>query len=86
MSFFNQYSFLMMIVLAGLGLAVGLWRWRAGHPYVRAGLMAWYVLGALLLILATRYPPGTDVPQTPAQVESMLREGRPTLVMLYSNY
>lgn len=86
MSFFNQYSFLMLIVLAGISLSVGLWRWRAAHPYLRTGLMAWYVLGALLLALATRYPPGTDAPQTPQQVEAMLNEGRPTLVMLYSNY
>jgi hypothetical protein len=85
-SFFNQYSFLLMIAGAGLALLVGLWRWREGHPYLRAGLLAWYVLGALLLALATRYPPGTDAPQTPEQVEAMLREGRPTLVMLYSNY
>jgi hypothetical protein len=86
MSFFNQYSFLWM--LAGLGalLALGLWRWRKGNPYVRAGLLAWYVFGALVLTLTLRYPTSTITPQSPEQVEALISNQQPSFVVLYSRY
>lgn len=86
MSFFNQYSFVVMLLSVGVVLALGLWRWRKGHPYVRAGLVAWYVFGALLLTLALRYPTGNLSPQTPAQVEALIGNQQPSFVMLYSRY
>lgn len=82
-SLFNQFSFVTAILGLGILLAIGLRRWRRS-AWLRAGVMAWYVFGALLILLAVRYPASPYT--TPQAVESALMRGEPTLVMLYSNY
>ena len=84
MALFAQFSFLITTITGGLLLLLGLWRWQRGNPYLRAGILAWYVLGVLVIGLVFRYP-ATPV-GTPADVERILDNGKPTLVMLYSNF
>ena len=82
-SFVNQFSFILTALGLGALLAMGLWRWRRS-VWLRAGVMAWYVLGVLLLMLALRYPASPYT--TPQAVEAALVRGEPTFVMLYSNF
>ncbi|NJR12585.1 hypothetical protein HC776_01490 [bacterium] len=64
-------------------LAFGLWRWRRS-PWLRLGVLAWYVFGVLVVALAVRYPPSPYT--TPQAVEAAIGSGQPTFIMLYSNY
>lgn len=82
-AFVNQFSFILASLGIGGLLAFGLWRWRRS-VWLRAGIMAWYVFGVLLLMLVLRYPPSPYT--TPQSVEAALVQGDPTFVMLYSNY
>lgn len=86
MAFFNQYSLLLALVVGAVLVAASLWRWQRGHVLLRAGVMAWYVLGAVVLVLALRYPALDAGIQTVADVENIIQDGEPTFVMLYSNY
>ena len=79
----NQFSFVIISLVFGSLLAVGLWRWRRS-PWLRAGVMAWYILGVLLITLAVRYPASPYT--TPQAVEAALLRGEPTFIMFYSNY
>lgn len=80
---FAQFSFLIASGTLGCGLAIGLWRWRRSR-WLKAGVMAWYMFGVLLLAIAVRYPPSPYT--TPEAVEEALYAGQPSFVMLYSNY
>lgn len=85
MSFFNQYS---LIVVAGSGALVFgavLWCWHSLPLLLRAALWLAYIIGALLIAFSVRYPL-EDTPQTAAEVEALLNNGQPTFLMLYSNY
>jgi thiol-disulfide isomerase/thioredoxin len=84
MALFAQFSFLIATLVGGALLLLGLWRWQRGNPYARAGIFAWYVLGVLVIGLVFRYPAANAA--TPADVERILDNGKPTLVMLYSNF
>lgn len=81
-AFFAQFSFLIASVVLGVLLAWGLWRWRRS-VWLRAGIMAWYVLGVLVFTLIVRYPASPYT--TPDAVEAALQQGKPTFVMFYSN-
>jgi hypothetical protein len=80
----NQYSFVAATLVIGLLLAFGLWRWRRGPRLVRIGLLVVYVIGALGIAAASRYPD----PQVTsvAEADTVLNSGQPVFVMLYSNY
>ena len=86
MSVFNQYSLLFTLVGGGLLAAVIIWKWD--RPVlalpVRIGLMIAYVVVAVLIVLSVRYPDTTVA--SVADIDSALADGRPTFVMLYSNY
>ncbi len=85
MNFFNQYSFLLLAGSAGVGLLGLLWRWQRGNPWVRAGIMAWYVFAVVGVAWLGRYPATPEI-TTAAQVETYLNNGSPSLLLLYSNY
>lgn len=85
MALFNQFSFLLLVGGIVPILLVVLWRWRRANPLLRVGILAWYVLAVLVVLLVWRYPASPHI-TTPADVETLLNAGRPTLVMLYSNY
>jgi drug/metabolite transporter (DMT)-like permease len=85
MRFLNQYSFLLAALAIGLVLIVVLWRWHRAKPLLRIALLAWYGLGVLVVSLVWRYSATSDITTT-AQVNALLNAGRPTFVMLYSNY
>jgi hypothetical protein len=80
---FAQFSFLIASFGLGCALALGLWRWRRS-VLLRAGVMAWYVFGVLIVTLAVRYPPSPYT--TPQAVEAALQDDHPHFVMFYSNY
>jgi hypothetical protein len=81
----NQFSFMIAAVGLGLLLLFALWRWRKAQALLRVGVFVWYIFGVLLMSVLLRYPANGDV-QSVAQVEQALANGRPTLVVLYSNY
>jgi hypothetical protein len=85
MAIFNQYSYVFTAVVGGLMLAAGLWLWKGPAPGLRAALMAAYLLGAIGVHFALRYRSSEGAANADA-VEKALANGRPTLVMLYSNY
>lgn len=87
MAFFNQYSYLLMVVVIGAAVVWALWRWRRAPLIVRGLLAAAYVVAAVAFSLAMRYPSGAEVSaSTAAEVEQAISDNQPTLVMLYSNY
>jgi hypothetical protein len=80
---FAQFSFLILSVVIGSGLVIGLYRWRRSF-WFKAGVLAWYVFGVLVVAIAVRYPASPYT--TPQAVEEAIHQGQPTFVMLYSNY
>lgn len=85
MAILNQYSFITVSGMLGLGLAFGLWRWQHGSVLLRLGILALYVVGAIAFGSSRRYPQ-EEAPLTLAQIEATLSNDRATFVMLYSNY
>lgn len=85
MALISQFSFLIVTILIGAGLAAALWRWKKASPLLRAGLFAWYLFIVLIIALMFRYPATPDI-HTPEAVEAVLSNGQPTFLMLYSNY
>jgi hypothetical protein len=83
---FNQYSLLLTLVGGGLLAAVIIWKWSrpALALPVRIALMVAYGVVAVLIVLSVRYPVTTVA--SVADIDSALADGRPTFVMLYSNY
>lgn len=84
MSIFNQYSLLFSLIIGGILLAYGLWRWQRPSRLIRLALFSGYVIAAIGIVLAVRYP-DTSVSSI-AELDSTLDNGRPTFIMLYSNY
>lgn len=82
--FVNHYSFLLVAVTIGILLFLGLLGWSGGDRFLRIALFAGY----LIIVMATysyfRYP-SNDAESLP-QVQTELRDGRPTLVVLYSKF
>jgi hypothetical protein len=85
MSIINQYSYVIFSAFVGVLLAAGLWLWKAPAPGLRVALLAAYLLGAVGLHFALRYRSGQGEISA-ASAEAVLANGRPTFVMLYSNY
>ena len=84
MAFLNQYSLLVALVIGAGLVAWGLWHWRRPRPIVRVALLLAYIIAAALIVLAARYPAPTA--DTVAEVDAALANGRPTVIMFYSNY
>ncbi len=83
-SLVNQYSFVIGS-LAGAGLlGLILWRVRRVPAVWRVALFGAYLLAILGLRLALNYREGFD--GSLASAEATLNNGRPTFLMLYSNY
>lgn len=83
-SFFNQFSFLITVLVLGVGLAFGLWRWRKPPRWLKLLLVAGYVLLAGAIHLSVHYTPASI--DTVEGVEATLVNGHSTFVMLYSDY
>ena len=88
MQFINQFSYLLAAGGGGLVLAVILWRWRRlpQRRLFRLGVLAIYILAAALFLLLMRYPASPAAYASVTEVEAILHDDHPTLVMLYSNY
>ncbi len=84
MGILNQYSLLVSLIIGGIMLAYGLWRWQRLSRLIRFVLFSGYVFVAIGIVVAVRYP-DTSVSSI-AELDSTLANGRPTFVMLYSNY
>jgi hypothetical protein len=84
-SIINQYSYVFTAVVGGILLAVGLWLWKGVAPGLRAALLAAYLLGAVGLHFVLRYRSGEGEVSV-GSAEAILANGRPTFLMLYSNY
>lgn len=85
MSFFNQFSFLLMA--GGLLVLAGLWLWRVRSLPLFTRLGGWLVLlvvivGVWLLLRPTATPEVDGL----ADVEARLGNGRPVVLELYSEY
>jgi uncharacterized membrane protein YqjE len=80
----NQFSFVFVALLIGALLAFGLWRWQGIDRLVRLALFVLYV--AALIVVAATFRYSSNDAGSVEQVEAALSAGRPTLVMLYSNY
>ena len=85
MAIINQYSYVFTAVVGGLLVAAGLWFWKGPAPGLRVALMVAYLLGAIGVHFVLRYR-SSEGAANAAAVEDTLGNGRPTLVMLYSNY
>ncbi len=84
MSILNQYSYVVMAAMGGLILAAMIWRWKNAHLYVRIGLGVLFAAAAIGVGFALNF--SADTPDTPAEVEAIIHNGQPTVVLLYSNY
>jgi hypothetical protein len=84
MSILNQYSYVMIAIVGGFVLAAVIWRWKAAHPFLRIGLGVLFVAAAVGVGFALNYPAST--PNTPADVEAVIDNSQPTIVLLYSDY
>ena len=84
MGILNQYSYVLFVILAGIGLGVLLWRWQRPPLVLRVLLLVVFVIGAVGISLSRRYP--TPEVTTLADAETILSNEQPTFVMLYSNY
>lgn len=88
MQIINQYSFVLGAALVGLGLIAALWRLPAAQEIavpVRVGIIAAFAVLMLVFGAGMRYP----TEQTASaldEFDAALNNGRPTFVMLYSNY
>ncbi len=87
MSLLNQYSFVVFAVVFGLMMAGVLWRWQdlPLSPALRVVALAIYAVAAVLAGMALRYP-AAEQPLTQSSADATIGNGRPTFVMLYSNY
>lgn len=86
MAIFNQFSFVIFAVVLGVALLVGLRYIPNRSPSVRLGITGVYLLVIVFIGLQFRYPASPVDVETVADVEAMLSNNQPTLVMLYSNY
>lgn len=85
MSIFNQYSFLFVAIAGALVLGVVIWRFPLKRTTRLLTLVA-YGVTVLALIIAIQFPTSNDEVDSYAQVETVIDNGRPTLVMLYSHF
>jgi hypothetical protein len=84
MMIFNVFSYVFAVITLGAILALSVWGWRPKLPRVaRWGILIGYGISAILFNLLSRYPT-TD--QSTQAIEVVLGNGRPSFVMLYSNY
>ena len=81
----NQYSYVFWSVVGGVILAIGLWLWKGAAPALRVALLAAYLLGAVGVHFVLRYRSGGEEVSA-ASAEAILANGRPTFLMLYSNF
>lgn len=87
MTLINQYSFVVFAIFLGLVMAGVLWRWESLplSPALRVVTLVVYAAAAVLAWTALRYPE-PERALTLESVEDTIGNGRPTFVMLYSNY
>jgi hypothetical protein len=83
-SLFNQYSYLIAFLMGGGILAIILGRAKSLSIRLRVGLLAAYALTGAAVWAALLFP-GTDL-ESAGDVDAILNDGRPTFVMLYSDY
>ncbi len=88
MAFLNQYSYVVFAGFGAFALALTLWRWQSLplSRLARVILFALYTALAVLAGAALRYPEEASHAESVEAVEATLGNGRPTFVMLYSNY
>lgn len=84
MGFFNQYSFLIFSAIGGLALVIMLWRWTRPPVLLRLTVLLFYAIGVVFFALNVRY--SRSPVENVEQVETVLVNGQPTLLMFYSNY
>lgn len=81
---FNQYSYFWAVGVIGLLLAAGLLNWRGGDRLVRLGIFVGYLIVMMVIYSRFQYP--DNEAESLTEVEAELRDGQPTLVVLYSQY
>ncbi len=84
MHLINQYSYFWAVGFIGLLVAAGLLNWRGGDRLVRLGIFVGYLIVVMVIYSRFQYP-ANEAKSLP-QVEAELRDGQPTLVVLYSQY
>lgn len=80
----NQYSYFWVVGVIGLLLVVGLLSWHGGERFLRLGIFVAYLIVIMGVYSRLQYP-ANEAASLP-QVEAELRDGEPTLVVLYSQY
>jgi len=86
MSILNQFSFVVTTMAVGVILVAILWRIQRFPIIARVVVMILYVLAMLGVNLLMRYPDSPAQATTVADVDAILADGKPTFLMLYSNY
>lgn len=84
MSILNQYSYVVIAAVGGVVLAAVIWLWKDAHPFLRIGLGILFAAATIGVGFALNYPAST--PDTPADVEDVIHNSQPTVVLLYSDY
>ncbi len=73
-----------VLAFVGLLLAAGLLNWHGGDRLARLGIFVGYLIMVMVIYSRFQYP-DNEADNLP-QVEAELRDGQPTLVVLYSQY
>ncbi len=85
MNILNQFSFVIAVAIVGIIFVLFLTTRRSWSPVLRVGLILGVVVIAIGISVAFRYP-SSDSIDTADDLEAIIHNGRPTFIMLYSNY
>jgi hypothetical protein len=82
-AFFNQFSFLLMVIF-GLAVIIGLMRWRRVAWGQIMGVVL--VIGILTTVVWSALRPGGSSVASIEEAQAQIAAGRPVLIEFYSNY
>lgn len=86
MQIVNQFSYPIFAIVLGLIIVAVTRRMPRFNRVMRLGVIAGYMIVAIILGTVFQYPDSPSQVETVADVEATLLNEQPTFVMLYSNY
>lgn len=87
MALFNQFSFLFFSLMGAAIIGFGMWRFkRPSRLIARIIVLGIYGVIAVVFVLNLNFPSSNTDFASYSEVEDVLHNGRPTFVMLYSQF